>query len=167
MTDIHDIKPLVAVGGNIPWTAIVIGLLIIAAVAAAFYCWRRFRKSMVPVDVTAELPPEVNARRALDQIGDVAAIDGKRFYFNLSAILRQYIYERFRLNAPEMTTEELLPQLKPLNLETDLSEGLARLCRGADPIKYAKQRPEIRQMEQDLAFARKFIRDTTPKEVDV
>lgn len=167
MTDIHDIKPLVDVGRDLPWPAILIGLLILAVLLAAFFYWRHFRKSMVVTDVVAELAPEVNARRALNGIADVAGIDGKSFYFSLSAILRQYLYERFRLNAPEMTTEELLPQLETLNLSPNLYEGLARLCRGADPIKYAKERPQIRQMEQDLAFARRFVEDTTPGEIEM
>jgi hypothetical protein len=110
-----------------------------------------------------ELPPEVNAHRALDQIIDVNQIDGKTFYYNLSTILRQYIFERFQLNAPEMTTEELLPRLGPLNLDPDLYNGFSRLCQGADPIKFAGQRPQIRQMELDLMFVRKFVDGTTLK----
>jgi hypothetical protein len=161
MTDIHDIKPLVDIGGDIPWGLILVIAAIIIILLAAFLYWRHLRKSIEVKDVIVELPPEVNAHRALDQMIDVNQIDGKTFYYNLSAILRQYIFERFHLNAPEMTTEELLPRLGPLNLDPELFNGFSRLCRGADPIKFAGQRPQIRQMELDLMFVRKFVDGTT------
>jgi hypothetical protein len=91
-------------------------------------------------------------------------MDGKTFYFSLSAILRRYLQERFGMHAPEMTTEELLPELETLHLDSKLYDGLVQLYCGADPIKYAGERPQIRQMELDLAFARNFINGTTPKE---
>ena len=167
MTDIHDIKPLVHIGGDIPWGVILVIAAIIIILLAAFLYWRHLRKSIEVKDVIVELPPEVNAHRALDQMTDVNQIDGKAFYYNLSAILRQYIFERFRLNAPEMTTEELLPQLGPLDLDSELYDGVLRLCQGADPIKFAGQRPQIRQMELDLMFVRKFVDGTTLKEETV
>jgi hypothetical protein len=163
MTDIHDIKPLVDMGGDIPWSLILVITAVLIISLAAFLYWRHFRKSIDVNDVMVELPPEVNAHRALDQIIDVNQIDGKTFYYNLSTILRQYIFERFQLNAPEMTTEELLPRLGPLNLDPDLYNGFSRLCQGADPIKFAGQRPQIRQMELDLMFVRKFVDGTTLK----
>lgn len=163
MTDIHDIKPLVDIGLGIPWTGILVGILILLMLSAAFFYWRYLRKAAKITDVIPELPPEVNAHRALNKISHIKQLDGKTFYFSLSAILRQYLYERFNMNAPEMTTEELLPQIENLNLDQNLFQGISRLCRGADPIKFAGVRPQIRQMEMDLIFARKFVDDTTLK----
>lgn len=166
MTDIHDIKALADVGRDLPWVAILISLGILAVLLALFFYFRRLRKSIETRHAIVELPAEINAHRALDRIADVQQMDGKAFYFALSAILRQYLYERFKINAPEMTTEELLPQLESLDLAEDLYEGVTRLCRGSDPIKYANERPDERRMAGDLAFAREFVDGTTPKESD-
>jgi hypothetical protein len=163
MTDIHDIKPLVAIGMDLPRTAILVGTLILVVLLIAFFCWRYFRKSIEVKDVIPELPPEMNAHRAINKISHVTQTDGKLFYFKLLTILRQYLYERFNMNAPEMTTEELLPQIKALNLNKDLLDGIVRLCQSADTIKFAGRLPQIRQMEMDLSFARKFIDGTTLK----
>ncbi len=163
MKDIHDIKPLVTMATGWPWGAIGLVLLAAAVILALFLYWRRRKLSEITA-VVAELPPEVNAHRALDQISDVYQVDGKLFYYTISGILRRYLYERFQMNAPEMTTEELIPQLEKLNLSDALFGGLTRLCHGADPIKYARKRPEVRQMEADLSFARMFVDGTTPKE---
>jgi len=163
MTDIHDIKPLVDIGIDIPWAVVLVGILILLMLSAAFFYWRYLRKAAKIRDVIPELPPEANAHRALNKISDVKQLDGKTFYFNLSAILRQYLYERFNMNAPEMTTEELLPQIKTLNLDKDLFDGISRLCQGADSIKFAGLRPQIRQMETDLIFAHKFVDGTALK----
>ena len=167
MTDIHDIKPLVDIGGHIPWGVVLVVAAVITIFIVAFLYWRHLGKSIDVKDVIVELPPEVNAHRALNQMAAVNQIDGKTFYYHLSAILRQYIFERFRLNAPEMTTEELLPRLETLNLAPELYDGLLRLCQGADPIKFAGRRPQIRQMELDLIFVRKFVDGTTLKPGDV
>ncbi len=161
MSDIHDIKPLVAVPNELPWVVILMVVILLTILLSTFFYWRRSRKLSEIRDVEVELPPEVNAHRALDQIDPVDQIDGKMFYFRLSAILRKYLYERFGINAPEMTTEELLPRILSLGIGSELQDGLEKLCRGADPIKYAGASSQVQQMASDLAFARSFVDGTT------
>ena len=55
--------------------------------------------------------------QALNEIADVQRLNGKTFYFRLSAILRQYVFGRFAVGAPEMTTEEFLPCIHRLKID--------------------------------------------------
>ena len=100
--------------------------------------------------------------QALDGISDVRGMDGKTFYFRLSAILRQYIFGRFGVGAPEMTTEEFVPCIDRLSVDRELVPQLKQLCRAMDPVKFGGETPTEKQMESDLFYVRAFVRRTTP-----
>ncbi|MBC2710473.1 MAG: hypothetical protein HGJ94_05585 [Desulfosarcina sp.] len=135
MTDIHDILPPVSVGIYAPWLVPVLLALAAAAIlAVAWWFWKKYKKARIIETIIPELPPEMTAMQALDEISDVCRLGGKTFYFRLSAILRQYVFGRFAVGAPEMTTEEFVG--------------------GETAVE--------KQMETDLFFAREFVRKTTP-----
>jgi len=163
MTDIHDIKPLIAMGPDLRWLYWTLGVLVLAAlVASAWWLWRR--RKAAPEAETAGVPPapEAEAYQMLDALAADHA-DAKRFYFRLSAILRHYMERRFDIPAAEMTTEELLPRAQRLALEPDLARAFKAFCQSSDPIKFAGRsvvHPE--QLPRDLAFVRNFVRRTTP-----
>jgi hypothetical protein len=162
MTDIHDILPPVAVGPDVPWLWVVLIALGTAVLATlGWWLWKRREKKERIETIVPELPPELIARQALDQLSDVRGMDGKAFYFRLSAILRRYVFGRFGVGAPEMTTEEFLPCIDSLSIDKDLNRGLKRLCRAMDPVKFGGRTTAEKQMEADLFFTREFVRKTT------
>lgn len=162
MTDIHDILPPVPAGPDIPWLwAVLIVLGTVALAVMAWWLWKKRRNKRSIVTIVPELPPEMIARQALDQISDVRGMDGKTFYFRLSAIVRQYVSGRFGVGAVEMTTEEFLPCIDQLNTDSDLARRLKQLCRAMDPVKFGAQQAMEKQMETDLFFAREFVQKTT------
>ncbi|BBO69910.1 hypothetical protein DSCA_38400 [Desulfosarcina alkanivorans] len=162
MTDIHDILPPVPVGIDAPWLVPVLLALAAAAIlAAAWWWWKKRRKARAIETLVPELPPEMTAMQALKEIADVRRLDGKTFYFRLSAILRQYVFGRFAVGAPEMTTEEFLPCIDRLPVDSDLARGLRSLCRAMDPVKFGGETVVEKQMETDLFFAREFVQKTT------
>ncbi|WP_319406431.1 DUF4381 family protein [uncultured Desulfosarcina sp.] len=161
MSDIHDIRPPVPVGLDAPW--LIPALLALAGVLilAALWWWWRHRKKRTIETIVPELPPEMIAMQALDGISDIRGQDGKSFYFHLSAILRQYVFGRFAVGAPEMTTEEFMPCIDRLPVDHELARQLKQLCRAMDPIKFGGVATVEKQMETDLFFARAFVRKTT------
>ena len=163
MSDIHDILPPLSVGMNAPWLLpVLLALAAVAVLAATWWLWKKHKKDRDIETIIPELPPEMTAIRSLDQISDVRRQDGKTFYFRLSAILRQYVFGRFTVGAPEMTTEEFLPCIDGLDMDNDLAQRLRRLCRAMDPVKFGGDPVVEKQMETDLFFAREFVRKTTP-----
>ena len=166
MTDIHDIKPPVKPGFDptiLYYT--LAGVLILAMAAAAFLFWKR-RKRKTTEDVTERLFPDEAAYRLLDELRGKQDISGKEFYFRLSAIVRGYVQARFGIDAPEMTTEEFVPRIEDLGIERDLQLLLRNLCFSIDPVKFAAEPAEEKQMIEDLSFVRSFVKQTTPdKEV--
>ncbi len=161
MADIHDILPPVAVGIDAPWLIpVLIALVVVLLLSAAWWLWKKYGKNKTIETIVPELPPEMVAMQALDGISDVRLQEAKVFYFRISAIIRQYVFGRFSVGAPEMTTEEFLPFIDRLPIDNDLAIQLRKLCRAMDPVKFGGATVMKKQMEEDLFFARAFVRKT-------
>lgn len=163
MTDIHDIKPVLSMGADLAWLYWVAGgLAMLALGVLGWWLWQRRRPLPAGVTPPPPVPPEMVAFEALDALAAFAETDPKRFYFQLSAVLRRYIESRYGFPAAEMTTEELLPRLDRLPLEPGLTGPLKAFCRETDPIKFAGAAAAPERILGDLVFARDFVRRTTP-----
>lgn len=166
MTDIHDIKPALAVGLDLRW--LFWALAAMALIALAFLVWRRWQKRGRPAaseSVPPPLAPEAEALQMLDALAADDYLDPKQFYFRLSAVVRRYIERRFDFPAAEMTTEELLPRVDRLPMAPELAQSLKAFCRAADPVKFAGVPADPGRMAHDLAFARDLVlRSSAPTE---
>ena len=165
MTDIHDIKPPVAIPVWPMWPRyLLVVLAVLLAAGLGLWFWRRAHRAAEAVRQPPPIPPEVTALEALQRLAAdrQTAMDGQTFYFRLSAILRNYVDQRFQLGASQMTTEEFVPRVETLDLARDLKRPLVTLCQGADPIKFAKAEVRGEKMQSDLAFVQDFVKQTTP-----
>jgi hypothetical protein len=161
MTDIHDIRDIRAPGPDLRPLAYGLAALAAAALAALLaILWKRRRR--LKGGVAPSLPPDAVALSALDELSDVGGIEGRLFYFRLSAVLRRYLQERFGIPAPEMTTEELLAEMDHPEIGRDHAASLARFFSDAAPITYAGRPAAKDRMQEDLDFARGFVRETAP-----
>ncbi len=119
-------------------------------------------------------PADQIARRRLEALRQAAYLergDYKGFYSELSALLREYIENRFEITALEMTTEEFLaylaaperlsttPQAKPL-FRPEHQCKLAAFLRTADLVKFARYIPATATVEADLAVVEQLITET-------
>lgn len=166
MTDIHDIKPPAA-GPADPKALLYLlaGASGATLVIVLFLLWKNRRRKLKS-GVVERIAPDARALLALNEFGELDRIDGQAFYFRLTAILRRYMAERFGINAPEMTTEELLPRLDALGIPRELMKPLRDLFQGGDVVKYARGGAVVSRMTGDLDTARNFIEKTTPVEVE-
>lgn len=167
MSDIHDIKGLesIALGPawwqNLLWALAGLALLVLLILAVRY--WRK-KRHPEPTPTPA-LPPDRQALMELEALKQVES--AKDFYFRLSVIFRDYLQGRFDLAAPEMTTEELLPELERLPLGTAWELDLKAFLRRSDPVKFAGRPADSDQMRRDLARIHEFVVETTPGETDV
>lgn len=163
MTDINDIKPILDLGGDWQWLLYLVGgmILVMGLLALARWLWKRRKRPETSLPATPPMAPDAQAYNALDALAAEDSLDPKQFYFRLSAVLRQYMERRYEFPAAEMTTEELLPQVDHLSLDSSLAQELKAFCRMADPIKFAGAFAQRDRLAQDLAFSRNFVRQTT------
>ncbi len=160
MKDIHDIKPPVGIGIDPKPYYYVLGTILILVAIAGLIAWLLKRKRKSKERAFIQLPPDEIALNLLDELIEVEKFDGKEFYFRLSAILRNYIGGRYGFNAPEMTTEELMPMIDKLDADRKLLKGLKDLMLSSDPIKFAGLYTVENKMKGDLKFVRNFVNQT-------
>jgi hypothetical protein len=163
--DLRDIKSEVRdfLGADLAslWpAAVVIGLGLVVAVLAVIMTRRRRRLELqVPV-----IPPGVWAQLQLDDLERQQLVDQGRvheFYFRLSSIVRQYLERRFKLMAPERTTEEFLRETRRSDVLTDDHKHLlSDFLRAADMVKFALHEPSATESGLAMTAARGFVEQT-------
>ncbi len=139
--------------------------LALALAIAAFVLLRKRKELLAPA-----APPKEPWERALEllaqleqsKLADRGQVD--QFYVVLSDILRQYIERRFRLHAPERTTQEFLEEARQSRVLTKEQEQfLARLLRLSDKVKFAKHVSTLEEMQTNLMGVRRFVEETVPR----
>ncbi|MDE2998053.1 MAG: hypothetical protein OXU79_03125 [Gemmatimonadota bacterium] len=139
MSDIRDVKPPVDVEARIPrWFWFVVAALAGLA-AAAIWFWRR-RRNKPAVDP----PPQIRWPDEVEKILRMRLLENgeyKRYYSLLSEAMRRYLEDRFRVDAMERTTHELVQDLERVPVGNAELSALDGLLSEADLVKFAKFRP--------------------------
>ncbi|HEY4787683.1 MAG TPA: hypothetical protein VIH57_16615 [Bacteroidales bacterium] len=166
--DFRDIKPPLSVRFSLLdyWMYIAgfFGLILIG-----FFIWfiikLRKKEPLFGTDRVIE-HPHVIALRELDvlraeklwQSGKI-----KPYYTKLTEIIRLYIFNRFQVNALEMTSEEIINVLKSAGLEDPNNiELIHQMFSTADLVKFAKWQPLPDENEVNLLNAYQFVNNTRP-----
>lgn len=81
----------------------------------------------------------------------------KLYYTRINDILRNFVAKQFRLSTFEKTNDELILQLRQLNLPTDQFTSLAQALRMADFVKFARYLPPATENEKAIAIVESAI----------
>ena len=142
---------------------LVLGLLFIAVVIGVI--WRasavRKRKAMPPAPPPPPIPAHIIALEKLDQLEAAAAWktgDIKGFQSDLTYTLREYLENRYELQALEATSPEIIKDLQRLKL--DEQGTLRAVLNTADMVKFAKAIPAEAVHLQALTQVRDFVTAT-------
>lgn len=152
------------------WLSLALALLLVAAGALWLLVrWldKRGRSLGSLFAPAPPLPPHIVAIKALEELRNRKLWQNNRhklYYSELGDILRTYISARYGIGAMEMTTDETLEALRPLELAAKPLADLTTLLRNADLVKFAKWEPEAAQNEADFDRAYWFVEET--KECD-
>ena len=146
-----------------------LGLLILILLAlAGYYIYKRLKQAKQnKQEPEQQLEPHELALKRLEQLRERKLYQQgkyKEFYSELSEILRQYVEQRYHINALELTTSELEMLLKNAQLfDQELYQGYIRVLKNADLVKFAKYIPHSTVCKTDLDFAFEFIEKTKPQ----
>ena len=166
-SDIRDIKPPDPIPVDWrPYYAIAGVLAVLLAIGALVYRLRMRPRRAAPAP--PPLPPHVIAIRALESLRARSLVEHgafKEFYSSLSDIVRRYLEDRFRVRAPEMTTEEfLLVTSRDGRLAPPHRRLLGEFLTESDLVKFARHLPTMADSERAFDAARRFVEDTTERE---
>ena len=108
----------------------------------------------VPADKRALSELETLRRKELWQKGLI-----KRYYTDMTDIVRRYLRNMYGIKAGEMTSRQTLRAFHGIADWSEESEQMLRqLFQKADMVKFAKSTPESYEHDQAMQFAVDFVR---------
>jgi len=152
--------PREATVGRAFWIAVVAVLVLVAALAAWIVRRRRRPAGRAVEAVVPDLPPDVEARRALADLASARLIEGgafRTFYIRLTAIAKRYLERRLGAPVLEMTTSESLAFLRGHEHGADVLPVMKDLAEAADRIKFARGQGLRPEAQQHLAAVRALV----------
>jgi hypothetical protein len=114
------------------------------------------------------LPPHVVAIMELDRLkAEKIWKQGKnkKYYTELTEIIRKYIERRFQFNALEMTTDEILTLFKRDKSTQSVYQNLSQILQLADLVKFAKIEPLESENELSIINSYLFVNQTKQEEI--
>jgi hypothetical protein len=164
--DIRDIRGPVGVPMS-PFRLALLILLPLLLAALLFFLARRLRsrKEDAPRPALGPLPRPAHeiALEALVALGGSGMLERgevKPFHIEASDILRRYVEARFRVEALEMTTREVLAGLEKAGSEPRFRDGLSAFLEQCDLVKFAKVRPGTDASRELLDLGRRLVLDS-------
>lgn len=143
--------------------AFVLLLAVLCFVFVYIYGKRKNNSPIVRVKKSKTLKPHEKALLEISKIkaeyGKDEYGDQKKYYTQLTDILRIYMQERFGFNAMEMTSSEIIDILEKEQDETKLKE-LRTVFATADLVKFAKHTTYSAENENNMESVVNFINAT-------
>lgn len=151
---------------NLPLILVILLSIIITAFLVVYIMNKRKNKPKEQVAEFAETFHERSLRllKELDKKELWQQDKVKDYYTELSEIVRHYIEQRFKTNAMELTTDELLRKAKKHREMAVFRNSLKPLLEAADLAKFAKANPLPEEHIEAMQLALKFVKVSKPKE---
>ena len=111
-------------------------------------------KVIIPADISALKELNALEKAKIWQEGNV-----KEYHSQISEIIRRYTENRFQFIALELTTDEILQELKSI-LSDDQLNNLSTLLQRADLAKFAKSKPIDTENMESMVLAKGFVNTT-------
>lgn len=135
-----DIRPPVPLGpGREFWIALAALLLLGGGLVA--WLLRRRRRGPEAAAAAPEVPPDVEARAALDHLrkkGLPGRGEFRSYYIELTEVAKRYLERRLGAPVLEMTSAEMVSFLRESAAASDFALAMRDLAGAADRIKFAK-----------------------------
>lgn len=170
-TEIKDIKPLVeepfSIKEILPLIYLILGIvaLIVGLCFLVRYLRNRLKEDKPQIVQKKQIPPHIKALKSLEDLRLKRLSEQglkKQYYSELSEIVWIYLEERFSITACEMTTEEILEQMKRCS-EISVSdfENLKKMFDISDLVKFAKYESDDFADKNAWNVSKDFVNNTT------
>ncbi|WP_159246149.1 hypothetical protein [Tenacibaculum maritimum] len=141
-----------------------------------YYFIIKKKKGAEEIVIEPSIPPYEEAIQKLHQLDQKLLWQNnkvKRYYSELTEIVRAYIERELKIPALESTTDELINVLIDFNttksIETteETIQKLKKLLQEADLVKFAKSKPLAHEIEDDRKNAESIVNYLKPKPIVV
>lgn len=145
---------------------ILIPLGIVFALVLLFFLARKLGRKKVETPVIEEkvyIPPHVIALQKLKELKEKELWqkgEVKAYYSEISYIAREYLENRYQINALESVTDEIIPELKNKDIPETLQQRLISTLQTSDMVKFAKVKPSVETHENVIKRIEQLIQET-------
>lgn len=157
--ELNEIKGPVDLPLRPNWLLIVLSFLLFTGIIVVFILFRKRKRE--EVSAIPSIPPYEIALKELEALlkEDLIAKGFiKLFYQKISDIVRNYIENRFRIHAPERTTEEFMEELRSSTLlQQQYRPLLEKFLTHCDMVKFAKYHPSEDEILATIDSAKDFL----------
>ncbi len=170
---IRDIKGPIEVG--ITWQEIalyvIIGLVFIALALLIIYLVRK--RKVKPVEVKQEVVKRPAHEIALEKLNELQEAklwqqgNIKQYYTGISDTIREYISNRWNIDAMERTTDEIMHSSFVQQVSDEIYNRLKSVLTISDLAKFAKYTPVAPENEQAMAEAFTFVNETKEQKAEI
>ena len=147
-----------------PW---LLGVLLLALLAFGIWYLLKRRKSRVDADGNIVrgpvIPPYDKAVDDLKRLREEKMWQSgkvKEYFSTLTDIAREYIEGQFGVNAIEMTTDDILEEIKPLHFSKETYNKLKDTMEVADLVKFAKYSASTLESDTALSSMTEFVNES-------
>lgn len=173
-TSIKDIKPILEEKFDFKWympliIKALIALVVLAVIIFLLYYYLVKKKHKEQKEDKPKLPPHVLALQNLQKIKEAAIWkEGKvkEYYSAVADTIRQYIEDRYNVQALEKTSFETLQDLKFKAIDRASREKLKYLLELSDLVKFAKFLPVEQDHHNIIQSAIDFVNETKIEDID-
>ncbi len=157
----------------LPKVLIPLGILLAIGLIVFIIMRRKKAETALPPPPPPKKPAHEIALKQLNQLRKNEFWQNgktKRYYSELSRITREYLENRFNINALESVTDEILPELKHPEIPSGDRGNIKEMLQTADLVKFAKVKPDpfthgrlFDNIESFVKATKKRIEPQTPQ----
>ena len=165
LNDIKTVRKAPFVWTDYLWVLwIVLGIMLfLAVIGVVIYMVLKKKRKGYFFNPPVVLPAHVRAVRELDKLKEEKIWQQgreKEFYSRLTDIRRSYIYEREGIKAMEMTSGEILNEVRKVSDVDSVYDNLKQILSTSDLVKFAKYRPYPDENDLSMVNAYFFVNQT-------
>ena len=141
------------------------GIILAGLVLLIIYIIRRSRKktNTEEEEVKPQIPAIITAREKMVQLKGANLWQSgkyKDYYTNLTGIAREYLEGQFNIDAIEMTSDEILDEVRKIQLDNLIFSKLQNTLITSDLVKFAKAIPSPAENENAFKDINSFIEES-------
>ena len=152
----------------LPWILLALFVAALAYLLYRYIKYRRENRDFFGKPIVKD-PPHIVALRALDKLHNEKLWQNgkeKLFYTGITDTLREYIENRYGVNAMEKTSSEIMQSIADKQIDQKNYNELDELLKTADLVKFAKYVPQIHENEEAIPAAVRFVNSTFMQELE-
>lgn len=147
----------------LPWIIVIIAVGLIIGLIIFFIIKRKKKQPVFKRKPKPDLPAHVIAITQLEELRLAKVWQNgklKKYYTDLIDIAREYMVNRYHFDALEMTSHEILEELKNYEINKEVKDKLENVLHLSDMVKFAKAIPTPLENDLGLSHCVDFVNET-------